>query len=133
MSPPSFLGVDATIVNYQARPDRPRVDAERGREVKYETVAGTSMRLDVPPRCRPMLGRRQTPLWITEGIRKGDSLASRGLCAIALLGVDCFRVKDWDRIALDERDVYVVYERGEAAPPTICCSREVAHSSRFYP
>ena len=103
-------GVDGSIVNYQARPDRPRVDAERGREAKYETVAESHIRLDIPPRCRPMLGRRKTPLWVTEGIRKGDGLASTGLCAVALLGVDCFRVDDWDRIALDERDVYVVYD-----------------------
>src|SRR4051812_44812651 len=50
-------GVDGQIVNYQARPDRPRVDRDRGREVKYETVAGSHVRLDVPPAARPMLGR----------------------------------------------------------------------------
>ena len=70
-------GVDGAIVNYQARPDRPRVDAERGREVKYETVAGSH-----PPRrpaaLPPELGRTPTPLWITEGIRKGDALARPG-------------------------------------------------------
>ena len=103
-------GVDGQIVNYQARPDRPRVDRERGREVRYETVAGSVVQPDVPPACRPHLGAARRPLWITEGIRKGDALASRDLCAIALLGVDCFHTDDWDRIALDERNVYVVYD-----------------------
>src|SRR5207249_1832881 len=70
-------GVDSTLVNYQTRPDRPRIDAERGREVKYETVAGSRVRLDVPPPCRSHLGSLCRPLWITEGIRKGDALASR--------------------------------------------------------
>lgn len=106
-------GVDGEIVNYQARPDRPRIDRERGREVKYETVAGSRARLDVPPACRPHLGSTRRPLWITEGIRKGDALASADLCAVALLGVDCIStgvIDDWDRIALDERRVYVVFD-----------------------
>jgi hypothetical protein len=42
--PPALVlpswSVAGEIVNYQARPDRPRIDAKRGREVKYETVAG---------------------------------------------------------------------------------------------
>ena len=49
-------GVDGEVVNYQCRPDRPRVDADRGRQVKYETVAGSAVRLDVPPPCRRTLG-----------------------------------------------------------------------------
>jgi hypothetical protein len=106
-------GVDGEIVNYQARPDRPRIDRERGREVKYETVAGSTVRLDVPPACRPHLGSTRRPVWITEGIRKGDALASAGLCAVALLGVDCIRTgvaDDWSRIALDERHVYIAFD-----------------------
>ena len=45
------------------------------------------MRVDCPPRCRPGLADPAVPLWITEGQKKADALASRGLCAIALLGV----------------------------------------------
>src|SRR5688572_11191462 len=45
-------GVHGEVVNYQCRPDTPRVDGERGRAVRYETVANGRMTLDVPPRCR---------------------------------------------------------------------------------
>lgn len=102
--------VTGEIGNYQARPDRPRVDAERGREIKYETVAGSHVRLDVLPPVRKYLGSARSPLFVTEGIRKGDALASRDLCAIALLGVDCFQTDDWDRVALDERRVYICFD-----------------------
>ena len=44
------------------------------------------MLLDVHPAVRHLLGI-PIPLFVTEGIKKGDSLASRELCAIALLGV----------------------------------------------
>jgi hypothetical protein len=103
-------GVRGEVVNYQSRPDRPRVDAERGREVKYETVADSSVRLDVPPGCRPLLGSPLAALWVTEGSRKADALASAGVCAISVLGVDCINTDDWDRVALDERRVYVVFD-----------------------
>jgi hypothetical protein len=112
-------GVDGERCNYQARPDRPRIDRERGREVKYETVAGSTVRPDVPPACRQHLGSVRRPLWITEGIRKGDALASVGLCAVALLGVDCFRCDDWERIALDERHVYVVFDNDVMRNPNV--------------
>ena len=103
-------GVEGEIVNYQARPETPRIDPERGREIKYETVAGSSVRLDVPPPCRPLIGRPDGALWITEGAKKADALATAGLTAIALLGVDCFKTDDWDRVALDGRRVYVCFD-----------------------
>ena len=88
----------------------PRIDPERGREIKYETVAGSSVRLDVPPPCRPLIGRPDGALWITEGAKKADALATAGVTAIALLGVDCFKTDDWDRVALDGRRVYVCFD-----------------------
>jgi len=90
----------------RSTPDRPRA----GREVKYETVAGSTVRLDAPPVCRPLLGSPLSALWVTEGLKKSDALASAGLCVIGLLGVDCFSVEDWGRVALDERQVYVVFD-----------------------
>ncbi len=103
-------GVEGEVVNYQSRPDRPRVDAARGRQIRYETVAGSTIRLDVPPASRSLLGSPAVPLWITEGAKKVDALVSVGVCAIALLGVHCFDCDDWGRIALDERRVYVAYD-----------------------
>lgn len=112
-------GVDGEIINYQSRPDRARIDAKRDRRVKYETVAGSSVRLDVPPACREHLGSTRRSLWVTEGVRKGDALASAGQCAVALLGVDCFRCDDWERVALDERHVYVAYDSDVMRKPSV--------------
>ena len=68
------------------RPDTPRLDA-RGTILKYEIPAKHGVRLDCPPRCQPRLANPDEPLWVTEGQKKADALASHGFCAIALLGV----------------------------------------------
>ena len=71
------------------RPDLPRVldDRRKGRlpdgtypqrVIKYEFPKGQGMRIDCPPLCRSKLGDPQTPLWITEGQKKADALASHG-------------------------------------------------------
>ena len=53
----------------QIRPEVPRSDLKRpGKCIKYETPAGSQMRLDVPPRSRPHLSYPKVELWITEGI-----------------------------------------------------------------
>lgn len=67
------------IANYQLRPDEPRID-EDGKLVKYETPRGSRMVLDVHPFVREKLGDPSIPLFITEGIKKGDALVSVG-CA----------------------------------------------------
>ena len=67
------------------RPDIPRKDANQ-REIKYELPKNAGVRLDCPTRCQPMLADPFLPLWVTEGIKKADALASHGLCAIAVLG-----------------------------------------------
>jgi hypothetical protein len=100
------------------RPDYPRV--VRGKELKYEFPRGESMRIDVPPRCLPNLKNPHVPLWITEGQKKADALASHGLCAIDLLGVWNFKGRnefgavtvlvDLDFIAWDGREVYIVFD-----------------------
>jgi hypothetical protein len=114
------IGVDGTIVNYQCRPDQPRINSNTGKLVKYETVAGSSVRLDVPPVCRRWIGSPTVPLCVTEGIKKGDSLASAGACVVGLLGVDSFRVdEDWERISLDGRPVLVVYDSDVMVKPSV--------------
>ena len=112
-------GIDGGQAGYQYRPDNPRSDS-RQRPVKYESPVGSSNHLDCPPRCRPMLGDPQTPLWITEGSKKADALATQGACAISLTGVWGFKGKnefgaitllsDWDRIAIKDRLVYLAFD-----------------------
>lgn len=121
-------GVNGEIVNYQIRPDNPRID-KKGKVVKYETVAGSRVWLDVPPAVRPFLGEPRRPLFITEGIRKADAAVSKGLCCIALLGVWNWRgtnenggkvaLPDWESIALNDREVYIVFDSDVMAKPAV--------------
>jgi len=111
--------VDGKEAGFQFRPDHPRT-ASRGRPVKYESPKGSSNRLDCPPRSQKMMGNPQVPLWITEGAKKADALASRGACAISVTGVWGFKGKnqfggvtflaDWDYIAMRNRTVYLAFD-----------------------
>ena len=106
------------VVLHQIRPDFPRI--RDGKPVKYEIPARSRMALDVPPSMRHLIGDPSQPLFVTEGIKKGDSLASRGVCTVALLGVWNFRgrnelggkvaLAEWEQIALNGRTVYVVFD-----------------------
>ncbi|MGH9939300.1 MAG: DUF927 domain-containing protein, partial [Blastocatellia bacterium] len=130
--PPALVipiyGVTGEIVNYQIRPDRPRIlkskNGKASKPLKYETVADSQIRLDVPPAARAWLGDSKRPLFITEGARKADSSVSRGLCCVALLGVWNWRgsnddggltaLADWESIAFKSKDaprkVYIVFD-----------------------
>ena len=115
---------------YVFRPDNPRVIEDRKsklpdgtykqRVIKYEQPQGEGIRLDCPPACRPRLGDPAAPLFITEGQKKADALASRGAVAVALLGVWNFKgrnefggvtlLADFDYIALKNRRVFIVFD-----------------------
>lgn len=107
------------IVNYQIRPDQPRID-DTGRPVKYESPAGIPPTLDIPPRCRDRLGSPRSPLWITEGARKADAAAAAGLCCVSVPGVwswakrlngDARQVlPDLQRVRLEDRQVIVAFD-----------------------
>ena len=80
-------GVDGNgIIGYQFRPDSPRLN-NKGKSIKYENPRGTSVRLDTPPAFRESLGNPNIPIWFVEGVKKADSLASCGECAVTLTGV----------------------------------------------
>ncbi len=121
-------GVTGEIVLYQARPDGPRINT-RGKPIKYETPGKSRMALDVPPRVRSALGNPKRPLFITEGVRKADAAASKGLNCIALLGVWNWRgtndvggkvaLADWDSIALNGRDVYIAFDSDVTTKPEV--------------
>src|SRR5215212_10960482 len=62
----------------QIKPDNPLVEEKpngKSRPRKYETPAGTPVRLSVPPRALPMMRDVQKTLYVTEGGKKADSLA----------------------------------------------------------
>jgi len=111
--------VDGTHAGYQYRPDHPRFN-QKGEPIKYENPAGSSVRLDCPPRCHKKLGDPNIPLWVTEGSKKADALASRDACAVSLTGVWGFKgrnefggvvlLADWDLIALKGRTIYLAFD-----------------------
>ena len=105
---------------WQVRPNTPRLDSH-GKEIKYETPRGNRLILDVHPAAQPYLDDPSIDLWITEGVKKGDALASQGLCAIALMGgVWGWRgtnakggktaLPDWSSVALNGRQVFIAYD-----------------------
>jgi hypothetical protein len=75
------------------RPDHPQPDTN-SRLRKYLLPRGAGVRLDCPPRCQPSLANPALPLWITEGQKKADALASCGAVALCLLGVWNFKGKN---------------------------------------
>jgi hypothetical protein len=121
-------GPDGEVAFCQIRPDEPRY--VNGKKVKYEMPKGVRMALDVHPFARDKLGDPSVPLFITEGIKKGDALVSRGLCAVTLLGVYGWRgtndkggkvaLPEWDYVALNNgRDVYIVFDSDIMLKPQV--------------
>ncbi len=123
-----IFDVTGQVALHQIRPDSPRT-GQHGKAVKYDTPKGAKMALDIPPTVRPLLGNPHRPLFITEGVKKADSAVSHGLCCIALLGVWNWRganeeggktvLAAWEYIALEDRDVYVVFDSDVALKPEV--------------
>jgi P4 family phage/plasmid primase-like protien len=110
------------IITHQMKAATPRMVAKNGksRPVKYETPKGGGLHLDVPEYTRQHLAKPGTPLWFTEGVKKVDSMASRGLAAIGLTGVWCWRstlgtLGDWEDVPLKGRKTVVVCFDADAA------------------
>ena len=111
------------IVGYQFRPDNPRPNS-KGRPVKYETPRGATNRIDCPPSCQKQLADPSVTLWITEGVKKADALASQGECVVDMSGVWNWRAKnnlggitaspDFDSIALNDRKLVCPPKRSPA-------------------
>ena len=118
--------VDGASISPQYRPDNPRTNA-KGKPIKYENPTGSSVRLDVPPRCLQQLGNPTVPLWFTEGVKKVDALATVGACAVGLTGVWGFKgrnplggttiLADFDYIALKGRIVYLCFDSDSRSNP----------------
>src|SRR4051794_18526769 len=114
-------GPDGDVVLYQCRPDRPRINPQTGKPLKYETPRKATMALDIPPGARKYIGDPTTPLLFSEGVKKVDSAISNGFpCAVGLLGVWNFRgsnndggkvaLAELEYIALNGRDTLIVFD-----------------------
>src|SRR5215204_1730087 len=106
----------------QIKLDNPLVEERNGksRPRKYETPAGTQVRLSVPPRAIPMMRDVQRTLYITEGDKKADALASVGECCISLQGVQCWRVLgDWEEVKLYGREAVIAFDADVMVNPNV--------------
>jgi Domain of unknown function (DUF3854) len=113
---------DTPVVKFDKRKNKERIS-------KYLNPFGEGIRIDCPPRCQKDLGNPAIDLWITEGTKKADAGASKGLCVIALNGVWGFKGKnefggvtilaDWDHIALKGRTVNIVFDSDAMTTPEV--------------
>src|SRR5207247_1791552 len=100
-------------ISAQFKPAQPLLI--NGKLLKYVSPKGRSSVVDVHPRNRARLSDLRVPLWTTEGVKKGDSLTSRGCCVATLTGVYNWRSKlgtlgDWEDIPLKAREVFLCFD-----------------------
>lgn len=115
---------------WMLKPDEPRRDRRRpDRILKYEHPTGHSVIVDSHPWNRDRIGDPGTRLWITEGVKKADSLVSRGEVALALSGVWNFKgrnaqggstvLADFDDVALNGREVFLTFDSDAWSKPQV--------------
>jgi P4 family phage/plasmid primase-like protien len=106
------------------------VPNREGKPQRYASAKGPS-RLDVHPRWSTLGGELVPPiqdatrrLWITEGVKKADSLTSRGEVTVALAGVYNWRgthatLGDWEDVKLRGREVVVCFDADAITKPHV--------------
>lgn len=100
-------------IGAQFKPGQPQPHGEK--TMKYASPVGTRPRLDVPPPASTGVRVVTTPLWITEGVKKADALASKGLAVVSLSGVFNWRSRhgtlgDWEDIPLKGRTIVICFD-----------------------
>jgi hypothetical protein len=109
---------DGKTSGHQLRPNKP-ITRKDGRVPKYETPSGSRITLDVNPLMREEVRNGDGDLWITEGCKKVDSLASRGEPAVGFIGVWNMAVPKtkgtvplscWQHVRLRGRRVIIVFD-----------------------
>lgn len=112
------------------RPDKPR--APKGKTIKYECAPSVPNCFDVLPQYHAALGDPNIPIWITEGAKKADALASAYGAAIVPInenGVWGFRstnpmggkavISDFDEIAWNGRRVVLAFDSDVVRKPQV--------------
>src|SRR5215217_2111517 len=116
------------LVTHQIRPDSPRENGD-GKTIKYETPLRSPIRLDVHPSQTERVRDASVPLWITEGVKKADSLVSWGQCVVALQGVWCWGkgnvpLPEWEDVRLWGRPVSVIFDSDVMTNPKVQAALE---------
>lgn len=112
------------------RPDSPR--APKGKTIKYECPPMVSNCFDVLPHYQAALADPSIPIWITEGAKKSDALATAYGMAIVPInenGVWGFRgtnplggkaiISDFDEIAWNGRKVVLAFDSDVVRKPQV--------------
>lgn len=112
--------VTGNQVGWQIRPDKPRTDKKSDKPIKYESPPGSHPVADVNPSRLYALYNPTCRLWVTEGKRKADALASIGEVCISLDGVYGWwrrdsegvskPIDDFDDIPLERRQVVLAFD-----------------------
>ncbi len=116
---------------WSLRPDKPRLD-NSGSKVKYEHPAGVPLCLDVLPCYREALQDPTIPIWITEGAKKADALASAFGPAIVPININgvwgwrrkykdgsSFPLDDFEAVAWDGRPVVLAFDNDVTRKPEV--------------
>lgn len=116
--------VTGEYIGLQFKPAVPQLKPGEDKPVKYATPAGMGNRLDVPRSVAHMVRDPAAGLIITEGVKKADALASRGIPVVALTGVWNWRKKegtlgDWEDIPLIGRHVSVCFDSDAPTNPQV--------------
>jgi P4 family phage/plasmid primase-like protien len=118
-----MYGPTGQPVSCQWKPRMP-VPNRDGKKMKYASPKGQTSRLDVHPRNRDKIVDPTVELWITEGVKKGDSLTSHGICAVSLTGVFNWRSQlgtlgDWEDVILKGRSVVICFDADARTNPNV--------------
>jgi len=119
-------------VSGQVRWDVPREAGDHKgqvKSIKYDQPVGRTPPLDVHPRNLGAIKDPAVPVWITEGIKKGDALTGLGLCAVSLAGVWNWKTAgaaqpDWESIPVKGRKVRIVFDADAAVKPEVAKAQE---------
>jgi hypothetical protein len=118
---------DGETVSHQLKPRR-RILRKSGEGPKYETAAGSETILDVNPLMIEKVRTGIEELWVTEGAKKVDALASWGEPAVGIVGVWNIAVPGtkgetplpcWSHVRLYRRRVVVVFDADTRTNPHV--------------
>lgn len=121
---PIHTPADGGYVGFQFKPRVPQARPGSDKPAKYASQKGMGNRLDVHPQCLDRIRDVNQPLWITEGMKKGDALASLGYAAVSLSGVWNWRreertLADWEDVPLKGRTVIVCFDADAPSNPSV--------------
>lgn len=128
---------DGKTVSYQQKAKKRRTLKSGKSAPKYESPYGVSPIIDVHPFMRDAIKDVRVPLYVTEGLKTGDSLTSRGRCTVTIQGVWGFAVPKteskvllpcWDHIPREGRTLYLIYDADARTNPDVqeALARQVA-------